>query len=278
MSFVGRYLGFHIAAITSLFESILLKTTGSSFVRLFNVRSMLMGRNVRIAWDGKEYSVRDDDVPQAQYVFRHERQGNMAYKEGLKVRAEKLGSVYFLPLVDFKNGDLVFDCGANLGDLKLWFQCHNIDVEYVGFEPSPVEFKCASRNVAPSTVHNVGLWNAEGEMKFYVSSQGADSSLIEPNEYDETITVRTMRVEQFIGRKIKFFKLEAEGAEPEILDGLGDKISQIEYISADLGPERGKSRESTLVPVVNYMASQKFDLVQVSHDRICALFRNKDFK
>jgi len=97
-------------------------------------------------------------------------------------------------------------------------------------------------------------------------------------EYDETITVRTMRVEQFIGRKIKFFKLEAEGAEPEILDGLGDKISQIEYISADLGPERGKSRESTLVPVVNYMASQKFDLVQVSHDRICALFRNKDFK
>ena len=73
-------------------------------------------------------------------------------------------------------------------------------------------------------------------------------------------------------------KLEAEGAEPEILEGLGKKIDLVEFISADLGYERGINCESTLAPVTNFLLSRGFDLIDISHGRICALYKNKAFK
>lgn len=80
-----------------------------------------------------------------------------------------------------------------------------------------------------------------------------------------------------MNEKIKLLKLEAEGAEPEVLEGCGDLLQQIEYITADLGPERGVSQESTLVPVVNYLLAHNFELLEVGHTRIVGLFRNKKF-
>jgi len=256
----------------------LLKSEGQTYVDLFNRKSSLLGTPVTVSWDGKVYTVHDKDIPGREYQFRHERQGHLAYLNGFRTRAQSLGNAYFLSGIDFKDGDVVFDCGANTGDLKLWFEVNGLAVEYVGFEPSPIEFSCLKKNVAPATVHNVGLWNDDGEMTFYVSSQGADSSLIEPPEFDEKITVATRKLAAFVDRRIKLLKLEAEGAEPEILEGLGDRLSEIEYVSADLGFERGLKAESTFVPVANYLMSRDFEMVDVGHKRICALFRNKAFK
>ena len=154
---------------------------------------------------------------------------------------------------------------------------NEIAVEYIGFEPSPIEFSCLEQNVRPSVVHNVGLWNEEGELNFYISSQGADSSLIEPQEYNEIIKSKVLRLDEFVSSNVKCLKLEAEGAEPEILEGLGDKLSLVEYICADLGYERGVDCESTFAPVTNFLLSKGFELIDVQHGRICALYRNKHF-
>ena len=124
-------------------------------------------------------------------------------------------------------------------------------------------------------MHNVALWKEAGEFEFFVSSQGADSSLIEPVSFDERIKVPVAKLEGYVNSKIKMLKLEAEGAEPEILEGLGEKLKFIEYISADLGYERGVACESTLVPVTNYLLERGFELVDVSHERIGALYKNK---
>ncbi|WFE89925.1 FkbM family methyltransferase [Roseibium porphyridii] len=253
------------------------RSTGAAYAQLFNETSKLRGTSARVVWDGSVYIVSDPEMPRREYVFRHEKQGLLAYSDGLVARAENLGSAYFLENVNFQDGDIVFDCGANLGDLFLWFDHKNLEIEYIGFEPSPVEFKCAEQNVAPHLVYNLGLWNRDDELQFYVSSQGADSSLIEPSQFDEVITVQTKRLDALIENEIKFLKLEAEGAEPEILEGIGDKLDQIEYISADLGFERGKKSESTLVPVMNYLLRNGFELESIRHDRICALFRNRAF-
>ena len=85
------------------------------------------------------------------------------------------------------------------------------------------------------------------------------------------------RLEEYIDTGIKCLKLEAEGAEPEIIEGLGSKLSLVEYITADLGPERGVNEESTLVPVTNLLLNKGFELVEVQYPRICALFKNKNF-
>ena len=75
--------------------------------------------------------------------------------------------------------------------------------------------------------------------------------------------------------EIKLLKLEAEGAEPEILYGLNKKINLIDYISIDAGFERGKSLESTLVPCINYLSKKNFELIGYSNTRIVILFKNK---
>ena len=255
----------------------MLKTDKKKFALLFNLKSILIGSGARLIYDGASFVITDKSFKWFSYKIRHQRQCDMAYQDGLLNRVEDLAEVYFLKKIDFKDGDIFVDCGANVGDLKLWFKLNSININYVGFEPSPVEFKCLQNNVKPSKVHNVGLWKDNSELKFYISSQGADSSLIEPEKYEKAIIINVCRLDSFFDTKIKCIKLEAEGAEPEVLEGLGDKLKLVEYVSADLGYERGIDAESTLAPVTNFLLQKNFELIDVEHTRICALFRNKNY-
>ena len=250
------------------------KTDKQVFAALFNFRSTVLGSTTRIHWNDGVYVVTDKSVPDFRYSIKHKRRCHFAYNRGVKRRADSLADAYSLAVMKFQNGDVFIDCGANYGDVKIWFDINSIDVEYIGIEPSPVEFSCLKDNVHPSVVHNLGLWNEDGELKFYVSSNGADSSLIKPAHYDQEITTKVSRLDSMITSKVKCLKLEAEGAEPEILLGLGDKLELIEYITADLGYERGVEEESTLAPVTNFLLTRNFELVSMNHDRVCTLYRN----
>ena len=126
-------------------------------------------------------------------------------------------------------------------------------------------------------VHNVGLWNEEGSLEFYVASQGADSSLIRPRTFGAKTIVKTAPLKNYVKGKIKCLKLEAEGAEPEILEGLGDKLAYVEYVTADVGFERGHAQGSTLPPVTNYLLQNNFRMISVSQGRLCALYKNKKY-
>lgn len=273
-----KHLKVVLRFLSNLYKKILFKTDKSTFAALFNWKSTLIRSSTKLRWCGDSFQVTDRHVDNFSYFIRHQRQCNMAYEFGVQNRAETLANCYFFDQINFTDGDIFFDCGANVGDLKIWFGLKKININYVGFEPSPVEFNCLKKNVFPSTVHNIGLWNEDAELTFYVSSQGADSSLIELKEYDETITCKVSRLDKFVTQPIKCLKLEAEGAEPEILEGLGEKIRMVEYITADLGYERGINSESTLVPVMNYLLMNDFELIDMNHGRICALFKNKSVR
>ena len=96
------------------------------------------------------------------------------------------------------------------------------------------------------------------------------------------ITVPTLRLDDLFDRygldQIKLFKLEAEGAEPEILLGATRALPNIEFISADLGPERGLTQESTVIPVCNHLFKLGFELVSLYQKRQVFLFRNTRVK
>lgn len=265
------------AELNRLYRRLLLKASGDRYATLFNRRSKFRKQTFRVDWNGEAYVVQDPEMPVVRQHFRHEKQGNMAYEYGLVRRAELLGQAYRLDQIKFRAGDTVIDCGANVGDLRLWFHLKGLEICYRAFEPSPIEFGCLALNCPDDECNNIGLWSADGELEFYVSSQGADSSLIEPVSYDSIIKVQTRKLATFIDGPVKLLKLEAEGAEPEILEGAEENLSRIEYISADLGFERGIKCESTLVPVTNFLVSRGFELTAVGHRRIYALFRNKSF-
>ena len=278
MKYIKKYLALHSYVLSTLYQKLLIATDKQVFASLFNLKSLLTNSKSRVKWNGSIFTVRDKRIKDFSYEFRHQRQGNYAYGRGIIERAESLCESYFLELMDFKKDDVFFDCGANVGDLKIWFLLNNININYVAFEPSPIEYRCLTNNVSANKLNNIGLWNDTGTLNFYVSSQRADSSLIKPQNYDEIIDIKIDRLENIINRKIKCLKLEAEGAEPEILEGIGDKLNLIEYITADLGYERGALEESTFVPVTNYLLQRNFELIEINHERVCALYRNISFQ
>ena len=254
--------------------SLIRKTRGRTFRCLFNLITRLRGVDVRVRREPGSRKLVVSSATES-LVFYHEAQVYYACKRGFARRAELLGQAYLLPLIEFTAGDVVVDCGANVGELKLYFTHNAIPVEYIGIEPSPLEYDCLKTNVAPSQTFNVGLWNAEGTLDFFVSSQEADSSFIEPPHYDEIVKVPTKRLDRLLPDKpIKLLKLEAEGAEPEVIEGCRDILPRIQYISADIGFERGVKQANTLAPVTNFLLANGFELVDVGRKRFVALYRN----
>jgi len=278
MKFLKKYLNFHVHVLLLFYQKILVSTDKSLFAKLFNLKSFFLKKKSRVKWTGSCFVILDKRIPEFSYEFRHQQQGNLAYEQGILERAEILSKSYFLNLIDFKDGDIFYDCGANVGDIHLWFELNNIAIDYTAFEPSPIEYQCLKNNISSNKLKNLGLWNSEGVLRFYLSSQEAGSSLIQPKNYDETIDIKVDKLENLINGKIKCLKIEAEGAEPEILEGIGNKLNMIEFITADLGYERGVLEESTFIPVTNYLLQRNFELIEVGKDRICALYKNNNFK
>ena len=266
-----------LRTLNLLYDLILCRFNSNTYVFLFNLRSIIIGNKTRISSQKKSYSISDSGKYTVKYFFTKEIQGSYAYKFGLKKQGEKLGKEYLLHKIDFEDNDNIFDCGANNGDFKLWFLFKNIEINYFAFEPSLDEYNCLKKNTYPSKCFNIALWNKNKIVSFFQSSQSADSSIIEPKYFEKKIKIKGRRLDQFINQKIKLLKLEGEGSELEIIEGAGDKIKLIKFITADLGFERGIKQESTFVPVTNYLFNKGFKLIAVNHKRCVALFENINY-
>ncbi len=82
-----------------------------------------------------------------------------------------------------------------------------------------------------------------------------------------------VRVDELINEHIKILKVDAEGAEMEVLEGCINLFNKIEYISIDLGFEKGILQESTFVPCLKFLSQNGFELIKLNRNLRC-LFRN----
>ncbi len=277
MNKLRKYINFHFRIIEDFLQWVILSVPSRLFIPLFNLRACMFFKDVRIKYDNAEnkYIAYHKDLS---CYFLNRVQAYDSYSMGMNYRATELGHIYFLDKLNFKNGDVIIDCGANVGDLLLYLKSLKEEIKYIGIEPSPSEFECLSANAKGKHLINKGLWDKSIKLDFYVSSDGADSSIIEPHVYTHKKTIDAIRLDEILTDHIKLLKVEAEGAEPEVLAGTEKLLNKIEYISADLGFERGKNQDSTFVPTVNYLLNNDFELLEVSHsDRIVGLFHNKNY-
>lgn len=190
---------------------------------------------------------------------------------------ETLFKTYCLDKIKFSDGDTVIDCGANIGELNFCFYFKNLKIKYIAFEPDSVSYNCLIKNKIRGNeeYHKLALSNKVGEEKFFLDSYGGNSSIVyfgnKNYEIVQTATLDSLNIE---GR-IKLLKLEAEGFEPEILEGSVDTIKKIEYISVDFGAERGINEESTIIDVNNFLIDHNFVLYDFSKHRMVGLYKNK---
>jgi FkbM family methyltransferase len=149
---------------------------------------------------------------------------------------------------------------------------------------------------------NMSIFNKTGNQNIFYGTLSGSTTLIEPVEkkdfnqkmeinkfspedkvWDET---KSITLDDFIDyNKIEFIdliKCDAEGAEPEVIEGLKKNLTKVDYITIDTGPERrGKS---TTDDVVKLLKEKNFEIIKIANTecssrpvREVVIARNKIF-
>ena len=246
------------------------------YCRIVNMRNRIRGKVHRIspvegnhihkAWDATDE------------IFLCRRMRHNRYKRGIRAGIEKLAQEYHLDHVPTKPGGLLIDCGANIGELGLWALDRGMD--YIAFEPEPLEARCIDLNIyggEPRALRKA-LWNSNTSIEFFSKPKSADSSIIEMDGAQSQLIVEAVRLDTAIDLKGRtgpvIFKLEGEGAEPEILEGAAGVLPSIDFVTVDCGFERGREKSHTFVETNTLLVEAGFRLQQVEFGRVTALYHN----
>lgn len=202
---------------------------------------------------------------------RHKR-----YKRGVMQGVEGLARQYHLDKADIKPGGVFIDCGANIGELGFWAAGKNMS--YVAVEPEKLEADCIDINNfegRPDT-NRVALWKEDTTLTFYSMPETADSSVFDMGS-ETAVKVSAVQLDKLVdlrqSKGTNIFKLEAEGAEPEVLEGAIKTLELIDYVAVDCGYERGKEQSHTFIEVNTFLTEHGFEAVEAGFHRVTVLYK-----
>ena len=242
---------------------------------MVSVTFFLVSRtHVRWVSDSRLFRVRTG----SNEIFIARRSRLTHYILGVEYHFRRLAEQYGLSNVPLRDGALSVDVGANVGEFGSILSQSGLRV--TAFEPDPTDFRALEMNVPRATRHPIALWSHETELDLYLANDTGDTSLFRPAEgYSGATRVRTSTLdkllrEEDLSERIQVLKLEAEGAEPEVLLGGINTLKRTEWVLADLGFERGPGGDSTLPQAVSILIALGFTLVDIKPPRLVAVFKN----
>jgi len=239
---------------------------------IYNLISRLLFHNKNyLTYDNKRFILKEKNF---KWSFSYKTRG-LYYLNGILERGKQLHRIYLIEDIKFNKDDIVIDIGANIGDFYLGFEQK---IKYYAYEPSPIVFSSLEYNLKNQNLYNLGLSNTEGnKIDFFLKDESGDSSILPIKNFTKKITIGTTTLDKEIAKiqqKIKLIKLEAEGFEPEILQGLKKYLNYVEYIVIDCGFERGLNQESTIAECSNYLIKKNFKMINFNaRPRIVTLFK-----
>lgn len=251
---------------TRLERWVLSAPDGATFTRRFRWANRLSWRRpirVDTATDGSGLLVVSEPggvPPTAMYVARPARV--MLLRKGLEHRRRLLRD-YLMHHVPISDEDFVVDVGANVGEFSLAL-AGGAAVRGLAVEPEPLEYEALRRNLSGTRIEAVEalLWSQPEDVPFFSLNDSGDSSIFQPAgsgpdapEWRRATTLDLLLEPHLdAGGRVRLLKVEAEGAEPEVLQGAARTLTVTDHVAVDVGPERGTAAETTLVPVVNLLA------------------------
>ena len=127
----------------------------------------------------------------------------------------------------------ILDCGANIGLSVIYFKQLYPRSIIVAFEADKAIFETLRRNVQSFGYENVevinrAVWDSETELNF--TSDGGDGGRLSIPEDKPSQVVKTIRLRDYLDRKIDFLKLDIEGAETAVLEDCADRLSNVECL------------------------------------------------
>ena len=244
------------------------KTNKSLFCRLIN---FLFPKGGKLHYEENLYFYSKDDLK----IF-YPNKRVIRYVDNYPLQLLTLFNSYCLNSINFQTKDVIIDCGANVGELFFAFKYKDLNIKYIGFEPDKETYNCLKKNIKSdnSELFNIALNNETKITKFYLDNEGGNSSLIDFGT-NKFVDVQVKKMDDMeINEKIKLFKIDAEGNEPEVLMGATSLLKNTEYISVDFGDERGIEQKTTIVEVNNFLTENNFKLIDFSDYRLIGLYKN----
>ena len=184
----------------------------------------------------------------------------------LEAVAEKyLGQTGYAP----REGDVVVDIGAGLGEFTLW--CAAAGARVIAFEPDPLAFECLQKNTGafPNVeIHPFALWKEHTNLRLHGSLDTRESSLIEDgkaNTRNSDVVAWPLDQVQFLARLpvIDLMKVDGEGVEPEIIAGAVRTLRRTRIVAVDVGAT--DRRPNLKARVAAALSGENFRIVD--HDR-----------
>jgi len=215
------------------------------------------------------------------YFSRYSRLYN--YYKGVKSRLAYVFYTYGITkevLFEIK-GKTVVDIGANIGEFSVFLRKYTgHSGKIIAFEPDPHDFITLSKNaeVYDLIAMNYAVSDVTGNVDFILNNENADSRLgLLDNEGDKKVSVQSYRLtdilEKLTVNEVGLIKIEAEGFEPEVLQGLDLSNISVSYIAIDCGPERPPNNSTTLVGCLNYLFENNYKLVNYNSHRHSVLLK-----
>lgn len=243
---------------------------GTLFTGLINI---FLRRKVKLKYENSFYVGIEDGL---KFYFPNKRVTRLL--NGINRNCNFIFNSYMLDKVEFNSGDVIVDCGANVGELYLGINNHIKNFSYIGYEPDPIVFKCLEKNVTSKNakIYKQALSDKSSIEKLYLSSDAADTSLVFLDNKDY-IEVETTKLDNLNLSNVKLIKIDAEGYELEVLHGAKNTLKITEYVSVDYGPEKGKDRNNTVPEVTSFLYANNFKIVSANSKRNVGLFKNQLF-
>ena len=229
-----------------------------------------------------------------EHIFIHHPERISRYLIGINARLELLGREYLLKelLLDlskksnqeFIKNHFIIDVGSNIGEFTLIAAKYFPNAKFIRFEPESFE-NLASR-INTSYIDNLliekALFSEVKEVPFYHNNKTGDSSLfpakLNSNSSEILTTTLDLEIKKLSIQTIFLLKIEAEGAEPEVLLGATNTLNVTKYVVVDVGPEIGVLKEETFNSVNSILVNSGFTLVHKTKDgRNIVLYKNMEF-
>ncbi len=258
----GKLLGFMI-----------LKLNGKSFCKLLN---LFYGSESQIYFQDGKYKKNLEKTG----IISYPNKRILRMVNNYELQLNKIILSYCLDSIELTNNDTIIDCGANIGELNIALKNKNIYVNYIAFEPDLETFECLkSNNLGDNNkFFQKALSDKNGLQEFFLDNEGGNSSLSQ-FDYQASLEIESLTLDSLnLNTKIKLLKIDAEGHEPEVINGALTTLKNIKYVSVDFGHERGLDEEATLTEVNKILYNEGFELMKFSDYRLIGLYENKNFK
>lgn len=134
----------------------------------------------------------------------------------------------------------VINFGANIGEVAI--ALNRKGAEVLAFEPDPNVLPALNANVRGRRIDIAPCvaWSEDGEVDLHIATEKGDTSAI--NVSDETIRATARKIDTFHrdyrSRPVWLIVGDAEGAEPEVLQGATETLKRTRYVSIRVGAER----------------------------------------